>query len=68
MCNFSQGVWEKGQSDGILSSIKNLMKNTGWPIEQAMTALKVPETDWPKSPGVIGWAGIEQRRRIIIMR
>ena len=54
MCNFSQGVWEKGQSDGILSSIKNLMKNTGWPIEQAMTALKVPETDWPKYQELLG--------------
>ena len=49
MCNFSQGVWEKGQSDGILSSIKNLMKNTGWPIEQAMT-----ETDWPKYQELLG--------------
>ena len=54
MCNFSQGVWEKGQSDGILSSIKNLMKNTGWPIEQAMTDLKVPETDWPKYQELLG--------------
>lgn len=48
MCNFSKGVWEKGQSDGILLSIKNLMGNTGWSVEQAMTALKVPDTDRPK--------------------
>ncbi len=51
---YAEGVWEKGQSDGILSSIKNLMKNTGWPIEQAMTALKVPETDWPKYQELLG--------------
>lgn len=48
MCNFSKGMWEKGQSDGILLSIKNLMGNTGWSVEQAMTALKVPDTDRPK--------------------
>ncbi len=48
MCNFSQGVWEKGQSEGILSSIKNLMKNTGWPIEQVMSMLEVPDADRPK--------------------
>lgn len=48
MCNLSKGVWEKGQSEGILSSIKNLMKNTGWPIEQAMSMLGVPDADRPK--------------------
>ena len=39
MCNFSQGVWEKGMEAGrkegaaqnMLNSIKNLLKNTGWP-------------------------------------
>lgn len=45
MCNFSKGVWEKGQFDGVLSSIKNLMKNTDWPIEQVMSMLGVPDTD-----------------------
>lgn len=48
MCNLSKGVWEKGQSEGILSSIKNLMKNTGWPIAQAMSMLGVPDADRPK--------------------
>ena len=48
MCNLSKGVWEKGRFDGILSSIKNLMKNTGWSVEQAMAALKVPDADRPK--------------------
>ena len=48
MCNLSKGIWEKGRFDGILSSIKNLMKNTGWSVEQAMVALKVPDADRPK--------------------
>ena len=48
MCNLSKGVWEKGQSDGILSSIKNLMGNTGWPIEKVMSMLGVPDADQPK--------------------
>ena len=48
MCNLSKGVWEKGQSDGILVSIKNLMETTGWPVEQVMFALGVPEADRSK--------------------
>ena len=70
MCNFSQGVWDKaveagrkegmevgikeGAAQAMLDCIRNLMKNTGWPIEQAMTALKVPETDWPKYQELLG--------------
>ena len=57
MCNLSKGVMEKGMTkgmekgmakgveQGILSSIKSLMETMGWTIEQAMTALKVPETE-----------------------
>ena len=60
MCNFSQGVWEKGMEAGrkegleagamqnMLNSIKNLLKNTGWPIEQVMSMLGVPDADRPK--------------------
>ena len=56
MCNFSQGVWEKGMEAGrkegaaqnMLNSIKNLLKNTGWPIEQVMSMLGVPDVDRPK--------------------
>ena len=56
MCNFSQGVWEKGMEAGrkegaaqnMLNSIKNLLKNTGWPIEQVMSMLGVPDVDLPK--------------------
>ena len=53
MCNLSKGVmeknWEKGMEkgveQGILSSIKSLMETMGWTIDQAMTALKVPEAE-----------------------
>ena len=53
MCNLSKGVmeksWkkgmEKGVEQGILSSIKSLMETMGWTIDQAMTALKVPEAE-----------------------
>ena len=51
MCNLSKGVmeksWKKGMEEGIekgiLSSIESLMETMGWTLDQAMTALKVPE-------------------------
>ena len=45
---------KEGAAHNMLDCIRNLMKNTGWPIEQAMTALKVPETDWPKYQELLG--------------
>ena len=56
MCNLSKGVMEKGMAKGraegvaenTLLSIRNLMETLGLTIEQAMAALKVPETDRPK--------------------
>jgi hypothetical protein len=57
MCNLSKGVMEKswkkgvekgiaeGLEKGILSSIENLMETMGWTLDQAMTALKVPEAE-----------------------
>ena len=45
---------KEGAAHNMLGCIRNLMKNTGWPIEQAMTALKVPETDWPKYQELLG--------------
>ncbi len=51
MCNLSKGVEEngiqKGIKEGILSSIRNLMESMEWSAEQAMLALKVPETERP---------------------
>ena len=64
MCNLSKGVWEKGWKEGwnigwnigwkkgaeeaMLDSIKTLMETTGWPVEQVMFALGVPEADRSK--------------------
>ena len=57
MCNLSQGVMdlgraegmaqgmEKGMVEGLLASIRALMSSMGWSAEQAMEALKLPETD-----------------------
>lgn len=45
MCNLGKGIEEKGIKEGILSSIKNLMESMDWSAEQAMTALKIPESE-----------------------
>ena len=58
LCNLSQGVWKEGwekgmakgeahgMEKGILASIQNLMRNTGWPIEKALSVLEVPKDEW----------------------
>ena len=38
----------EGRTEGLLASIRNLMANTGWPLEKAMEILGVPEMDRPK--------------------
>ncbi len=48
MCNLSEGVRDLGRAEGFLASIRNLMSNTGWPLEKAMDILGVPEMDRPK--------------------
>jgi len=57
MCNLSKGVLEKGRTEGLeqglvkghmeraLSDLCNLMETMNWSMEQAMAALKVPETE-----------------------
>ena len=53
MCNLSKGIEErgmekgieKGMKEGILASIQNLMESMGWSVEQAMKALKIPESE-----------------------
>lgn len=45
MCNLSKGVEEKGIAKGMAEAIKRLMENMGWSIEEAMSALKIPESD-----------------------
>ncbi len=58
MCNLSEGIEQrgiqkgiqtgiqKGRMDGRLEAIQNLMKNLKFSIEQAMTALGIPEDEW----------------------
>ena len=48
MCNLSEGVRDLGRTEGILTSIRNLMTNTGWTLEKAMQTLGLPDTDRPK--------------------
>ena len=52
MCNLSKGVREKGRAEGmtngILTSIKNLVKNMGVSVEQAMSVLEIPEAERQK--------------------
>lgn len=50
MCNLSQGIKEKG----MLTSIKNLVKNMGISIEQAMSVLEIPEKDRQKYMDMLG--------------
>ena len=39
---------KEGMAQNMLDTIKNLMKNTGWSIEQVMSVLEVPDMDRPK--------------------
>lgn len=66
MCNLSKSVMEKswkkdmekglakGVEQGILSSIRSLMETMGWTLDQAMTALKVPEVERRVYQGLLG--------------
>ena len=54
MCNLGQAVWdeawEKGEASGtekgVLVSIQNLVRNTGWSVEKALSVLEVPKDKW----------------------
>ena len=56
MCNLSKGVeergiakgMEQGMEKGILTSLRGLMASMGLTVDQALSALQVPEVDWPK--------------------
>ena len=49
MCNFSDGIEERGlkrgRQEAILQSIRNAMKNLGIPAEEAMRILGVPQKE-----------------------
>ena len=40
--------WAEGREETLLLNLKSLIKNTGWPLEQAMKALGVPQEKWPQ--------------------
>lgn len=69
MCNLSKGIEEsgikkgikEGIKEGVLSSIKNLMESMGWPVEQAMEALKVPKSEQQQYANML--AGIREGNR-----
>lgn len=60
VCNLSEGVWERGMEKGVMKgreegrtetlagNLRSLMKSLNLTIDQAMTALNVPEIDRPK--------------------
>ena len=44
---FNKGVSE-GRDEGLLESVRNVMKNLKMSSEQAMQSLGIPESDYPK--------------------
>ena len=43
----------EGIATGVVTSTRNLMRNTGWPIEQALSTLGVPEEEWTRYTNLI---------------
>ncbi len=56
MCNLSKGVWEKGRRSGMEEgreserpeNIRSLMQTMKLSSDQAMQALRIPESEQPK--------------------
>ena len=60
MCNFSEGVYQKGKQEGrlegrlegkqegLLASIENVMKKMNFTADEAMDLLSIPVSDKPK--------------------
>lgn len=52
MCDLGHGIYEKGIDKGILKNllenIRNLIKNTGWSLEQAFNVLSISQDDRQK--------------------
>ena len=38
---------KRGERKAFLASLQGLMSNLGLPIDQALAALNIPESDWP---------------------
>ena len=63
MCNLSEGIVDRVTEQvtksvtktvtkevtmkNRIESVRNLMLSTGWQMEQAMAALRIPESMWP---------------------
>ena len=63
MCNLSEGIVDRVTEQvtksvtktvtkevtmkNRIESVRNLMLTTGWQVEQAMAALRIPESMWP---------------------
>ena len=55
MCNLSEGIVDRVTEQVTkrvamkkdIDSVRNLMLSTGWQVEQAMAALRIPESMWP---------------------
>ena len=53
MCNLSQDVLAKGREqgiqqerdEGVIRFAKSLMKKTGWSVDEALSALEIPEAE-----------------------
>lgn len=52
MSDLGHGIYEKGIDKGILKNllenIRNLIKNTGWSLEQAFNVLSISQDDRQK--------------------
>ena len=50
MCNYSDFVWNRGKREGIkegtIQALVNLMESLKLTIDQALQALKLPESEW----------------------
>ena len=44
---------EKTRTDTLVDSIRSLMETMGWPVDQAMSALKVPAAEREKYIGLV---------------
>ena len=54
MCNYSDFVWNRGKQEGLkegkregtIKALVNLMESLKLTIDQALQALKLPESEW----------------------
>ena len=37
---------QRGYDNGRIASVRDLMRNTGWPFERAVSTLNIPKEQW----------------------